>query len=139
NVREKLEKQGYGMVVASLGNNENKALFFDNLEKQTVHQDFDVSEERLESARNDLHDLDSNLTTCFQYRNKLAVLKTKLSDAEIEFNHIKAEQPLHQNIKFKFDKKFRRKWHLVKTLKFKELLSSIDLGSKLSTINKLRF
>jgi len=37
NVREKLEKYGYGMVVASLGNNENKASFFDNISsKQSI-------------------------------------------------------------------------------------------------------
>jgi hypothetical protein len=30
NVREKLEKYGYGMIVASLGNNDNKTSFFDH-------------------------------------------------------------------------------------------------------------
>jgi len=83
--------------------------------------------------------LDSILTTCFQYRNKLATLKTELSDAEIEFSHIKAEQPLESNIKSILDKKFHRKWNFSNTLKLKDLLSSIDLENKLSIINKLRF
>lgn len=139
NVREKLEKYGYGMVVASLGNNENKASFFDNIEEQTIDQNFKISEERLKKAKNEIHELDSILTTCFQYRNKLATLKTELSDSEIEFSHIKAEQPLESNIKFILDKKFHRKWNFSNTLKFKDLLSSIDLKNGLSFINKLRF
>src|SRR5690606_31594618 len=36
NVQKKLVNYGYEMVVASLGNNENKAAFFDNLGEQTV-------------------------------------------------------------------------------------------------------
>lgn len=94
NVREKLVKYGYEMVVASLGNNENKISFFDNLEEQTVNQEFEISEEQLTGLKNEVRNLDAILTTCFQYRNKLAVLKTKLADAEVEFSHIKAEQPL---------------------------------------------
>lgn len=139
NVREKLEKYGYELVVASLGNNENKASFFDNIEDQTVNPDFKISEERLQEAKDKVRELDSILTTCFQYRNKLATLKTKLSDAEIEFSHIKAEQPLKPNIKSILDKKFHRNWTLSKTLKLKNFLSFIGYTNKLSIVNKLRF
>lgn len=139
NVKEKLEKYGYGMVVASLGNNENKASFFDNIEQQAVSSDFKISEERRTKAKNEVQDLDAILTTCFQYRNKLASLITDLSDVEIEFSHIKAEQPLNPNIKSILDKKFYRKWSFSKALKLKELLSLIDPINKLSLRNKLRF
>jgi len=139
NVREKLAKYGYEMVVASLGNNNNKASFFDNLEEQKVHQDFEVSEERLKILKNKVRNLDSILTGCFQYRNKLAFLKTALSDAEIDFSHIKIEQPLNQNIKSILDRKFHRKWTSARTLKLKNLLSGIGTENKLSIINKLRF
>ncbi|GAB6007663.1 AAA domain-containing protein [Dysgonomonas reticulitermitis] len=139
NVREKLEKYGYGMVVASLGNNENKASFFDNIEEQTINPDFKISEERLKRIKHEIQELDSTLTKCFQYRNKLATLKTELSDAEIEFSHIEAEQPLEPNIKSILDKKFHRKWNFSKTLKLKDLLSFVDIKNKLSIINKLRF
>jgi len=139
NVREKLSAYGYEMVVASLGNNSNKALFFGNLEEQTVHQDFEVSEKRFEKLRSEVRKLDSILAACFRYRNKLAFLKTALSDAEIEFSHIKVEQPLHQNIKSILDKKFYRKWTPGKALKLKKLLSVTDIENKLSIINKLRF
>lgn len=139
NVREKLEKYGYEMVVASLGNNDNKTSFFENIKAQTIDQDFKIPEERLTEAMNEVRDLDSILMKCFQSRNELATLKTKLSDAELEFNHIKAEQPLQQNIKFALDKKFYRKWNFRKALNLKKLLSAINLENKLSIINKLRF
>ncbi|SUJ01083.1 putative DNA helicase [Sphingobacterium spiritivorum] len=139
NVREKLVKYGYEMVVASLGNNDNKTLFFDNLEKQTVDQEFEISDEQLKDLKNEVQNLDTILTTCFQYRNKLAILKTKLADAEIEFRHITTEQPLDQDIKSVLNKKFYRKWTFKKVLKLKDLLSAIDIENKLSIINKLRF
>ncbi|MDR3061405.1 MAG: AAA family ATPase [Dysgonamonadaceae bacterium] len=139
NVREKLEKYDYGMFVASLGNNENKASFFDNIREQTINPDFKISTEKLKNAENEVRELDSVLTKCFQYRNKLANLKTELSDAGIEYSHIKAEQPLNQDIKSMLDKKFHRNWNFDKTLKLKDFLSAIDLKNKLSIINKLRF
>ncbi|WP_165045249.1 AAA domain-containing protein [Dysgonomonas sp. ZJ709] len=139
NVQEKLEKYGYEMLVASLGNNDNKALFFENLKEKTINQDFDISAQRLVNAKNEIDELDSILTTCFQYRNKLATLKTELADAKIEFEHVKAEQPLEQNTKFVLDKKFHRNWSFNKTLKLIDLLSNVSIKSKLSFINRLRF
>ena len=127
------------MLVASLGNNDNKASFFENLEEQTINQDFEISAQRLVNAKNKIDELDSILTTCFQYRNKLATLKTELADAKIEFEHIKAEQPLEANTKFTLDKKFHRNWSFNKTLKMIDLLSNVSIKSKLSFINRLRF
>nr|WP_297165682.1 AAA domain-containing protein [uncultured Dysgonomonas sp.] len=138
NVREKLEKYGYGMVVASLGNKENKTSFFDSIEEQTVDPNFKISEERLKRVKNEIEELDSILTKCFQYRNKLATLKTELSDAEIEFNHIKAEQPLNLEVKAMLDKKFCRKWNYSKILSLKDLLSCIEFKGRLSLKNTLR-
>ena len=138
NIREKLEKYGYEMVAASLGNNDNKALFFDNIKEQAVGDDFEVPEERLKKAVNKARDLEPLLTRCFQFRNKLAILETELSDALIEFSHLKAEQPLDQDVKSILDKKFFRKWNFSKALKFKKTLSIVDLENKLSIIKKLR-
>lgn len=139
NVREKLMKYGYGMVVASLGNNENKASFFRNTEAQTIDAGFEISKKRLQKARDEVGELDSILTKCFQYRNKLAKLKTELSDTEIEFIHIKAEQPLNLETKSALDKKFYRRWNFSKALRLKNLLSVIDVKNKLSLKNKVRF
>ncbi|WP_343744110.1 AAA domain-containing protein [Chitinophaga sp.] len=138
NVQQKLSALGYGMLVAPLGSKANKASFFDHLEEQTVRQDFEVSEERLKSLADEARHLDSVLTTCFQYRNQLASLKTTLSDAEMEFSHIKAEQPLDQHIKAILDKKFRRKSTSGRILKLKDFLSIIGVENRLSIINKLK-
>ncbi len=138
NVCEKLTKYGYGMVVASLGNNDNKASFFNNLEEHIIDQNIEVPVDRLKKAKNEIRNLDSILTECFQYRNKLAILNTELSDIEIEFSHIKAEQPLNADVQSLFNKKLHRKWNFRTTLKLKNLLSTIDLNSKWSIIKKLR-
>ncbi len=139
NVRDKLIKYGYGMLVASLGNNENKASFFDNIKEQIVDEKFKISKEELIEARSEVRNLDAMLTKCFQYKNKLAMLITELSDAEIEFSHIKSEQPLNHNIKSELDSKFYRSLNLDKALKFKNLISDIDIKGKLSIMNMLRF
>ncbi len=139
NVLEKLTKYGYRMVAASLGNNENKASFFGSLDEQSVQKGFEISEEKLKNIKNEVLHLDYILTTCFQYRNKLAVLKTELSNAEIEFNHLKIEQPLDQNIKTVLDERFQRKWTSGRILKLKDFLSGIDTEKRLSIINRLRF
>lgn len=138
NVREKLVKYGYGMFVASLGNNENKASFFDHKEKQTVDENFKISKEELIEARSEVRNLDVILTKCFRYRNKLATLRSELSDAEIEFDHIRSEKPLSQNIKSEVDSKFYRNWNFDELLKLKDLLSSIGNKGKLSIKNMLR-
>ena len=139
NVREKLQKYGYGMVVASLGNNDNIQSFFDNLKTQEIDKTFELPQEKLIEAKNVVKNLDAILTQCFQYRNKLATLKTQLSDTEIEFSHIKSEQPISKNLKVELDKKFYRKWSCNKALKLKDKLSSIDFTKKLPIIDKLRF
>ena len=138
NVRDKLMRDGYGMVVAPLGNRDNKASFFGNIEDQAINKDFEISGERLTKAKGEVRDLGSILTKCFQYRNKLATLKTELSDVEIELNHIKTEQPLDLNTKSVLKKKLYRKWDFCKTLKLKDLLSTTDINNRLSIITKLR-
>lgn len=138
NISEKLMKYGYGMLAASLGNNDNKASFFNNLVEQAVSQDFEVSPARLKKAMEEVQLLDLTLTKCFEYRNRLSILKTELLDAEVEFSHVKADQPLKQDIQSVLNKKAYRKWNFRTTLKLKNLLSTVDLKIKLSIINKLR-
>ena len=139
NVREKLAKYGYETVVASLGNSSNKATFFGSLEKQTVPDNFKLPGEQLKMRREKVRRLDAMLTECFQQRNRFAYLTAALSDAEIEFSHLKAEQPLDPNIKSILDKKFYRKWSVRSALKLKELVAAADREKKYSVIDKLRF
>ena len=138
NVQEKLQKYGYGMVVASLGSKYNKQVFFDNLEAQIVSEAFKMSRDRLKEAKSVVANLDVILTQCFKYRNRLAVLKTQLADAEIEFSHVQSEQPINPSIKAELDKKSYRKWNYIKALKLKDILSNLDPKKKLPFIVKLR-
>ena len=138
NVRDKLQKCGYGMLVASLGNNENKQLFFENLDQQVVDENFKLSDEEITIAQTVIHDLDTILIDCFKNRNKLAVLKTQLLDAEIEYNHIKKDQPLSSTALAIFDKKYFRNWTYVKLMKLKDLLSKYSVNNKISLLGKLR-
>lgn len=138
NVRDKLESLGYGIFVASLGNKENKETFFETLKEYPISDNFKISTKRLQDAEKNIIELNSILNLCFQNRNKLATLKTKLSDAEVEFGHLITEQPLNSKIKLDLDKKFYRKLDSNKALKLKYLLLKIELDNKLSFITKLR-
>lgn len=139
NIREKLQRYGYGMIVASLGNKENKQSFFDKQEEQILSQNFELQNSEIKEAKNKLNNLDNILTKSFKFRNKLALLKTKLADIEIEYNHIKLEQPLSLHIKSYLDKNFHCKWSSNKSLKLKDFLSNIDPRKKLSVKDKFRF
>lgn len=139
NIFEKLQKYGYERIAASLGNNKNKQAFFNDCKAGKIDESLRLSTDELTEAINTVKDLEGIITQCFQYRNKLATLKTQLADAETEFNHIKTEQPVSPHIKRELDKKFHRKWNQTKLLKLKDLLSQIDIQKKLSITNKLRF
>ncbi len=138
NVSEKLEKYGYGFVVASLGSNKNKGEFFEKLKHQVVDPSFEISKDREEECRAEIGSIDEILTKSFLYKNRLATLESQLLDAEIEFDHVKAEQPIVQEIKTALDNKFYRKWGVAKILHCKELLSKIDFEKKLPLLTKLR-
>lgn len=138
NVRDKLEGLGYGIFVASLGNKENKETFFETLKEYPISDNFKISTKRLQDAEKNIIELNSILNLCFQNRNKLATLKTKLLDAEVEFGHLITEQPLNSKIKLDLDKKFYRKLDSNKALKLKYLLLKIEPDNKLSFITKLR-
>ncbi|MTG98802.1 AAA family ATPase [Myroides sp. BIT-d1] len=138
NIQDKLQNYGYDFIMATLGNKENKSSFFNAIDKQTVNGNLKSSKNQLEKANKNIRELDSVITTCFKYRNELAILRSRLSEVTIEFSHVRNEQPLDCSVKEQLDKKFYRKWNCDQTLKIKNLLSTTDFSSKLSFYNKLR-
>ena len=134
NVQEKLEKNGYGLLVATLGNNENRNHFFENPKEQKINSAFQATDERLAYLRLEVERLNELLIEAFQKRNSLAILKSQLQDAEIGFSHIQMEQPLSENIKLQLNKKFYCRWKSSYALKLKELLSK----NRITFITKLR-
>lgn len=138
NIGEKLQKYGYDMIAASLGNNENIQAFFDNFKWRPIDKTWELQKDKLTEAKEIVKNIDIILTECFKHRNKLATLKTLLADTEIEFNHIQSEQQLSPIVKAELDKKFYRKWNYSKALKLSRTLSDIGNHKRLSIINKLR-
>ena len=138
NVREKLEKYGYDMIIASLGNAEKVKAFFESAKPCEINRDFKLSDTELGEIKEKLKNTESILTQCFQKRNELAVLKTRLSDAEIEFNHLKSEQPLSLEVKAELDKKFYKKCDRHRILKLKDHLSEVDLNKRWSFFYRIR-
>lgn len=85
NVREKLESKGYAFLVAALGNNKNKKLFFDKLPNR------DVSEWKCEVDEQDLlvriKNLNNRIDQLMMKEKQKAQLQQELSNYELEREH----------------------------------------------------
>ena len=68
NIREKLERYGYGEVVATLGNNSNRASFFAEQKEPVNRQTARLSSQKLAKARkyNTPHKLDNYKSATFE-------------------------------------------------------------------------
>lgn len=138
NVREKLQKNGYGQIIASLGNKENKDEFFKEINRQCFSKELVLSTKRLSQAKDKATKLNQLLTKGFQYRNEIAKLKELLSDMQTEFEHLKAEQPLHPEMKTQIDAKFHRKISYSKILKLKDLRHKVSIRKRLSVFDHMK-
>lgn len=137
NIKEKLERYGYAKLVASLGNNQNKDEFFSSISELDSLPLKKISKEKLKNAKDKILQLGTLLDTSFQNRNKLAKLKTELSDAKIEYKHLMEEQPLAPSLKLKLDKLFYRKWDIQKAIKLQDLLSLFISLNKINLKHKI--
>lgn len=138
NILDKMNKYGYDMLVASLGNKDNKDKFFEALEEQVIPENFNATSKKIGNLQVELKKLDNILTKCFQFRNKVAILKTKLADAEIEFSHLQVEMPLDLQTKLELDKRFPNNLSSDRLLKLKDFVSAKDLKDKIAFIDKLK-
>lgn len=138
NVGEKLQKYGYGRLVASLGNKDNIESFFKNIEGEVPKGNAKLPHDKLQEAYQEIRNLNNTITESFQYRDSLANLNTLLSESEIEFRHIQLEQPISQDVKSILDKKFHRKWDLKKILKLKNTLPGLLQKNKISLLKKIQ-
>ncbi len=123
NVQEKLEKEKYGFLFASLGSSNNKKAFFNSLEPKTFDASFYMSEDDMQQAKTEMAFLQEKLNSCFDNRNKLAKLKVDLTDAEIEFEHLKKNQPFSAELMQEYDTAFRCQWSTAKVLELRKLIS----------------
>ncbi|PIE84684.1 MAG: hypothetical protein CSA07_01080 [Bacteroidia bacterium] len=158
NVKEKLEKEGYGWLVASLGRKENRSSFFENISeiplerirfvslnelenskeetKELKELGLMLAFERPEEAKGKLRELETKLMEGFQHVKRYAVLRAQLADAKTEFAHVRAEQALDPAVKSVLDRKFRYIMDTDRALRIKDLLSRINIENRLSLINQ---
>ena len=85
NVKDKLEKEGYGFVVASLGNQDNKKAFFDDL-PQPKASDWDY-EETFEELQEEINNRNQKINELLSLNNEKAGLNQKKRNLETEQEH----------------------------------------------------
>jgi hypothetical protein len=87
NVKHKLEKAGYGFLMAHLGNNENKKRFFESLENGFVPDStWQQDSKTIESCRRELAKIDERIDTLLREKEKLAKLRELLPRLRHEQN-----------------------------------------------------
>lgn len=134
NIEEKLQNQNYTMVLAALGNHENVISFFNNQQEISLNSNWKLEAESRKTNLNRVKELSAIINELFQYENELAILRTKLSDAEVEFEHLKNESLLSlKQIRF-LDNLFFRKWNARKALHFKMFIEERLFNDTLKSI-----
>ncbi|HUW48669.1 MAG TPA: AAA domain-containing protein, partial [Patescibacteria group bacterium] len=88
NVHDKLEKEGYGFLVASLGNNENKARFFANPPEPHVSQF--RSEIPQDELTREIREVSRRINNLMTVERDIAQLKRQLSAYKLEQDHFLA-------------------------------------------------
>ncbi|KGL53852.1 hypothetical protein HQ29_00320 [Porphyromonas canoris] len=99
NVYEKLNKFGFGFIVAPLGKKENRDLFMANQPQVPVEikeWKFSRSEERM--VKNRLDSTLSKLDKIFSWQEKLAMSKQELQSIELEWKHFCREQQIDEGV-----------------------------------------
>lgn len=139
NVRDKLTRYGYGALVASLGNKENRATFFEAPPQMSLPDGATLDRAALRAERAEVKRLVALLSESFASRRALATLRAELQDAEVEHRHLLEEQPLEPRVYAEIDQKFRRKLSHKRVLHLRSLLEQAgERGGRLSWRDRLR-
>lgn len=91
NVKDKLEKNGYGFIAASLGRSDYRKAFFQNLPEYDVSKW--KSEIKEKEILNTINDLSAKLKRLLELANRKAKLEQQISAYRLEQKHFK----LHHN------------------------------------------
>ena len=95
NVLEKLQKYGFGFIVASLGKNENKENFIQH--QPTVPQEiqlWDMTKDETVEMEKKAATSHSKLHRVFQLQEELATLNQELKGVALEWEHFKLDNPI---------------------------------------------
>lgn len=122
NIKEKLAAYSYERVVASLGNNANISNFFNNISKEPIDKEWALSNLKRVSIIEQTKALTGKIEELLEQRSKLSILENRVSEIEMEFKHLRSNQPLDDDIKSYFDNTFRTRWSSKKALYLKSIL-----------------
>ncbi|MFI3296221.1 MAG: AAA domain-containing protein [bacterium] len=87
NIQEKLNKYGYGSLVATLGSNENKAAFFENQSTIERFEEAELSKQQISDVDKKISTISARITESLQKRNEVAKLKSMLKEVECQAQH----------------------------------------------------
>ncbi|EAD2765989.1 DUF2726 domain-containing protein, partial [Listeria monocytogenes] len=122
NVYEKLEKEGFKFIAAQLGNSTNRNNFYNNISKVPKEiKSWFIQEEQLLKLEQDLDQKQKKIVELLKEKNKIATLKQKLREWELEQKYFKDYQndfSLVDNSKVKIKKMSSIDFNLVKKQKF---------------------
>jgi len=86
NVYEKLKKNDYHGIVATLGSNNNKAAFFEELPQLEPKEEWDTLQTEVELFK-EINELNEKLHKLMEMNNGLAKLKQQISSYQLEQKH----------------------------------------------------
>ena len=84
NVYEKLEKEGIGLIAASLGSSERQQAFFESEYKLPELSKWSLSRELLADLKAELKDISERITRLLEHNNQLAIVKEAYSRLQLE-------------------------------------------------------
>lgn len=137
NIYEKLKKSKYNAIMATLGNKDNIKDFIKNQDELSY---FNTKNKNIKSQEFFDNIISTNLILdkCFDARNNIAILNSKIRDLDLELSHFETEQALDDKTKQYFDKRFIRKLKYKKIVKLKDLVGKIYSQDKISKLDKLK-
>lgn len=137
NIYEKLKKSKYNAIMATLGNKDNIKDFIKNQDELSY---FNTKNKNIKSQEFFDNIISTNLILdkCFDARNNIAILNSKIRELDLELSHFETEQALDDKTKQYFDKRFIRKLKYKKIVKLKDLVSKIYSQDKISKLDKLK-
>ncbi|NEU59695.1 AAA domain-containing protein [Paenibacillus sp. ALJ109b] len=94
NVKEKLQKHGYGFVVASMGNSQNRKSFFGNLPEYQEVMDWEIDE--ADAVVQVIGEVTQKLNTLLDLANQKAILEQQIAAYRLEQKHFKHHNRNHQ-------------------------------------------
>ena len=98
NVLEKLQKYGFGFIVASLGRRENKEQFIQH--QPAVPQElrsWDLQNEEASRIKSEVSNAHAQLHRVFQLQEELASHRQELKEVELEWEHFRHDNPVEPN------------------------------------------